>query len=416
MDEKKGHYIESEIGRLEKVLIHSPGKEIEAMTPERAEKVLYNDIIPLSVVSAEHRKLKAFLSLVSRVYEAGDLLREIVALPEYRREIVELISAPARLHREEELLSLSEEDFLSVLVCGLKSRRNTLEAFLSHKEFDLNPLPNLYFTRDSAMIYLDRVISGSMAARVRRREALLMREIFSRSGEFPRASFLFDGALNEEPEISLEGGDFLVFSRNILIIGVSERTSPKAVDLIAERIVGAIQEPIHIFAVILPKKRATIHLDMIFTLIDRELALVYEPYILGHEKVPVVRMDVFPDGSRKLSSVPDLFHGLSSLGFDLAPVLCGGSDPLSQQREQWISGANVFALAPGKIIGYDCNEATFEALSRAGFTVRGADTFIEGRESVEELKRLVVGIAGIELARGGGGIRCMTMPLKREPL
>jgi len=177
-----------------------------------------------------------------------------------------------------------------------------------------------------------------------------------------------------------------------------------------------IQEPLHIFAVILPKRRATIHLDMIFTLIDRELALVYEPCILGHERVPVVRMDVFPDGSRRLSSVPDLFHGLSSLGFELAPVLCGGSDPLSQQREQWISGANVFAFAPGKIIGYDCNEATFEALSRAGFTVRGADTFIEGRESVEDHKRLVVGIAGIELARGGGGIRCMTMPLKREPL
>jgi arginine deiminase len=265
------------------------------------------------------------------------------------------------------------------------------------------------------MIYLDRVISGSMAARVRRREALLMREIFSRSGEFPRASFLFDGALNEEPEISLEGGDFLVFSRNILIIGVSERTSPKAVDLIAERIVGAIQEPIHIFAVILPKEGDDPSRHDLYP--HRSgLALVYEPYILGHEKVPVVRMDVFPDGSRKLSSVPDLFHGLSSLGFDLAPVLCGGSDPLSQQREQWISGANVFAFAPGKIIGYDCNEATFEALSRAGFTVRGADTFIEGRESVDDHERLVVGIAGIELARGGGGIRCMTMPLKREPL
>jgi len=409
-------YIDSEIGRLTKVLIHSPGKEIEVMTPERAEKVLYNDIIPLSVVSAEHRKLKAFLSRISTVYEVTDLLREVIGNTESRREMIELISAPVKLHRDEELMALSEEEFLSVLVCGLKAKKDTLAAYLSHREFDLNPLPNLYFTRDSAMVYLDRVITGSMAARVRRRESILMSEIFRHSQKVAPPQFLFDGAVNEDPEITIEGGDFLVFSKDVLIIGVSERTTAKAVDLIAEKIVREIDAPVHIFALILPKKRATIHLDMIFTLIDRNLALVYEPCILGHEKVPVVRMDIFPDGRRNISSVPDIFHGLASLGYELQPVFCGGDDPLSQQREQWISGANVFAFAPGKILGYDCNEATFDALSRAGFAIRSADTFIEGKESVNAYTRLVVGIPGIELARGGGGIRCMTMPLKREPL
>jgi arginine deiminase len=87
---------------------------------------------------------------------------------------------------------------------------------------------------------------------------------------------------------------------------------------------------------------------MIFTLIDRDMALVYEPCILGREKVPVVRMDVFPDGRKNISSVPDIFYGLASLGYELQPVFCGGDDPLSQQREQWISGANVFAFAPGR--------------------------------------------------------------------
>ena len=416
-NEKILPYIDSEIGKLEEVIIHSPGEEIEVMTPQTAEKLLYNDILPLSVVEKEHNVLKNFLKIVSNVVEIKDVLLRAAENTEAKKEIISSIEGgkdlPVRL---KELEDLGSEEFCRILIEGLKNRKTTLSAFLSEEEFDYFPLPNLYFTRDSAMVFRDTAIAGTMAYKVRKSESLLMKTIFKRHYNLPDNKILFYNNESFENNISLEGGDFIVFNRNTLIIGISERTSPDAVDLLMDRFLEKLDEDLTVYCVLLPKKRATIHLDMVFNVINRNEVLVYEPYICGVNKLRFIKISSGRSGSRKIEEIDSLLGDLEKSGFRMKPVFCGGSDPIRQQREQWMSGNNFFSFEPGKIIGYDCNAATLSALDKAGYSVKSAEVFINGRENVSDYSRLAVTIPGTELARGGGGVRCMTMPVRREKL
>ena len=155
---------------------------------------------------------------------------------------------------------------------------------------------------------------------------------------------------------------------------------------------------------------------MVFTAVDRDAALVYAPIVTGRGRSRVVRIDAGADGSLRFGEEDGLLQGLWGAGLDLEPLSCGGADPLFQDREQWWSGANSFAFAPGKIIMYSCNAKSLDILAAAGFAVRDARDFIEGGERVEDFGRLAVRFDGIELSRGGGGARCMTMPVEREDL
>ncbi len=408
-------YIDSEIGDLEEVIIHTPGPEIEVITPLTAEKLLYNDILPLSVVRKEYTILREFLSLVAKTVEVKDVLLKVLDDRDARIELIGSISGSEALEgRKEELLEMSSEGLCRVLISGLKSRKDTLTTFLSDEEFDYFPLPNLYFTRDSAMVYRDRFITGSMAYSVREPEALLMRQVFKKHYRLPEEKHLFDGTGEIPCNITIEGGDFLVFSSNILIIGLSERTTPQAVDIITDRLRAVIDSPFRVYCVILPRKRETIHLDMVFNIINRNEVLVYEPYITGDEQLKFVRIDVSPSGSKMIRIVKSLIEDLRECGFPIETICCGGSDQRLRQREQWLSGNNFFAFSPGKIIGYDCNEATLRALDDAGYSVLPAELFISGREKTSDYRKLAVTIPGTDLARGGGGVRCMTLPVRRK--
>jgi len=407
-------YIDSEIGKLKSVIVHSPGQEIEVMTPKTAELVLYNDIVPYEAVAEEHRILKDLLSCICTTYEFTALLRKVLEKDELRKKCIrEIVRVFSIEHREKDLAAMEPEKLLRVLIYGLPEKKETLTSFLSDREFDINPLPNLYFTRDSGMVFRDTAVIGSMAHDVRRLEALLARYILQYHPDFTCQNFLYDGSQEKSPGITLEGGDFLVLNSHVLLLGISERTTSRAVDCIAGRLAARFREEITIFCVILPRERATIHLDMIFTLLDKNQALVYEPYILSTAPLRVIRMDVSPKG-RTLKQERDLLTGLSGAGIDIEPVLCGGGDKKRQQREQWLSGTNFLSIAPGKIIGYECNTSTFEALDKAGYAVRKAKDFISGSEDLDAFEKCAVSVPGIELARGGGGVRCMTMPVKRE--
>ncbi len=415
--------IESEIGNLQKVIIHSPGREIQDMTPEMAEKLLYNDIIPLSVVSREHDNFKRILKRVSEVYEYVDLMNEVFSDDSTRNNFIDRLVRIADIKdRQSELKDMTPADLTGCLITGLPQKKNSLEKYLSKIVYDINPLPNFYFTRDAAMVFGSKVTTGCMANSVRQPEAEIAAAVFSSHPALENDGFLLAGheaSAERIPGFRIEGGDFIVLSGSHLVIGCSERTSASAIDAVARRAAASMGENVSfdgrivIFAVILPYERATIHLDMIFTLINRGEAMVYEPYICGCNRLKVVKYELIEGKEPVLTEVPDLLKALSSEGFDLRPVYCGNADPVQQQREQWLSGNNFFAIAPGKIIGYACNNYTMDALSGAGYDIKTDADFLTGGDSIDRYEKLVIGISGVELARGGGGARCMTLPVKR---
>jgi arginine deiminase len=410
-----GLNITSEIGALKRVIIHSPGPEVEAMTPKEAEADLYNDIIPLQAMRSEFDVLKAFLGRVAEVHDLKDLLAQVLADAGNRYEFLDVLAqlCPIR-SRMEELMGMGAPELSRVVIEGLPALPGSLPGVLSRRSFSLRPLPNAYFMRDSAAVVRDWAISSATAFDVRLVESIVTRFIFRRHPDFRAMGLLIDGPRERSRFITIEGGDVIVLSHNVLAVGVSERTTADSVERLALSAAQAFGEDITVFAVVLPRERACIHLDMVFTAVDRDAALVYAPIVTGRSRARVVRIDAGAGGSLRFGEEEGLLQGLWGAGIDLEPLSCGGDDPLFQEREQWWSGANSFAFAPGKIIMYSCNARTLEVLSAAGFAIRDARDFISGDERVEDFGRLAVRFEGIELARGGGGARCMTMPVERE--
>jgi arginine deiminase len=372
---------------------------------------LYNDILPMEVVRREHEKLRSFLSLVARVHEFRDLLTDAARTAEGHRALASLVSSESKNPRASERLSrLDPESLVTVAVEGASSEPDTLEAYLSGDLFALDPIPNLYFMRDVAMVVGRTVVPGCMAHRIRYRESRLA-EIAFRFAEPIAGSPIV--RLDQRGH-RLEGGDVLVIDERTLIIGVSDRTSAGGIDALVRRLLPHGDGTITVYAVLLPKTRATIHLDMVFTLIAPGVALVHEPVILGPDAVPTVRAHYDSRGAREFRRFDNLLRALDDGGIAVEPVICGGADRLRQQREQWLSGTNAFAFGPGTFLTYDCNDATLVSLEKAGFPVRPVDRFIERTENVESYDRLAVAMEGSNLARGGGGPRCMTLPLRRS--
>jgi len=409
--------ITSEIGKLEKVILHSPGFEVEEMTPKSAEQVLYNDILPLPVIAEDHLELEKILKKVTDVFEVKDLLTDVLENSDVKAEFIDTICNILGhvSNRKEEFLAYSAAKLADAIIIGIKEKKNTLEKFLSDNIFELPPLPNLYFMRDSAIVVGDKVITGSMANRVRIMEAIIMKFIYKYHKNFKSEGFIFDGTRESfDANVTIEGGDLLVLRDNVLAIGVSERTTPASIDIITKNITKSITETTYVFAVVLPKERATIHLDMIFTMVDKDRCVIHHPYVLGKNTLQVVKITVQPNGQKTYQPVPNLIEGLKTVGMHLNPIICGGPQSLYQEREQWLSGTNFFAFEPGKFIGYDCNTRTLEEISKAGYEVKTAKEILSGKANIEDYDKLVIGIHGAELARGGGGVRCMTMPAKRQ--
>ena len=412
-----GLNISSEIGSLKRVILHTPGPEIEAMTPKEAEQDLYNDIIPLEAVRKEYDSLKAFLSTVAKVYEVTDLLAQAIEPDGNKFDFLKTLATlcPIR-NRMDELMSMSAAQLARVAIEGLPALEKSLSATLDPHAFVIRPLPNTYFMRDSAAVFRNYVLSGATAFDVRLIESIVTRFIFQHHPDFTTKGLLLNGPEERSRYITIEGGDFLVLGPNTLAIGVSERTTPDAVERVAVNAARRLGEPVTVFAVQIPRERATIHLDMVFTMIDRDAALVYAPVVMDPGRCQAVKILALPNGQATFSATEGILPALKTAGFDLEPVLCGNGHRLYQDREQWLSGANSFAFGPGKIVVYNCNSYTIEALSKAGFEYRKAEDFIQGKAKVEDFGRLVVGFDGIELARGGGGARCMTCPVEREDL
>ena len=192
---------------------------------------------------------------------------------------------------------------------------------------------------------------------------------------------------------------------------MSERTTAAGIDALAEEVFRTT-EITDLVVVLLPAHRAAIHLDMIFTMLDQEVCCVFPPYFIGPTRLPVLRIRKGAAGVQEASS---LFRALEDLGLPLAPIPCGGERRTMQEREQWASGCNFFAVGPGQVLAYDRNEHTLQALQEEGGlkVVRG-DDFLSGEVELGSDEKFVIGFEGSELVRGGGGPRCMTMPILRD--
>ena len=408
-------HIESEIGCLRRVIIHSPGSEIEAMTPREAEHDLYNDIIPLSAVQQEYGKLRDFLKMVATTYEYVDLLKECLDDEQNKLQFLRGYSRITPVHHIiDELMALSSKELAESILTGITAPNDSLAYYLNPHGFIADPLPNAYFMRDSLAVVGSTIVSAAFAFDVRMAEAYISQYIFLHHPDFKNDGVLIDGPEERSRLLTVEGGDIHVLAPNVLVIGISQRTTAFAIDRIARRAAQNLKQPVTIFAVDLPKERATIHLDMVFTMIDHHTALAYKPVMLSQNRAQVYRLEANRRGEIRYAEEDSLFEGLKKVGIELEPVLCGNGHAVYQEREQWLSGANSFAFAPGKILMYSCNVHTLETLSAHGFAVVPAQDFLDGRAHPEAYERLAVAFDGIELARGGGGARCMTLPVERE--
>ena len=413
--------VTSEFGELEGVIVHTPGLEVEEMTPETAKRALYSDILNLAVAGKEYRQLKEVLSKVSRCFEVKDLLVEVLKDETIKKKLLEEICAmEGSLEVLQSINEIDAGELARQLIQGVPIKRDNLTRYLSQEHFSLAPLHNCLFTRDASMAFGNEVLIGKMANKVRDREALIMEVIFNHH-PLIAANTLNPHRANHLPiggNIKIEGGDFQVAREDVLVIGTGIRTSTDGIDFILEKIKAKKGKKHHVVVQELPEApESFIHLDMVFTFLDRDTCMVYEPLILKTNRYHTIHIQIENGKVSSISEEKNLPEAFKKLGMDLNPIKCGGSkDIWTQEREQWHSGANFFAIAPGQVIGYERNVNTVEELNNHGFEVITAEDFIAGKTELPKNKKCVVTIAGSELARGGGGARCMTMPFRRKPV
>jgi arginine deiminase len=303
-----------------------------------------------------------------------------------------------------------------ILIEGLPLQINTLTDFLRDEYYALMPLYNFYFTRDSAAIIGNDALVCKMANNVRMRESLIMEAIFGSNLFFhTRVMSAYDLSHNN-PLVKVEGGDVLVIRDDILLIGNGSRTSTQGIDLLVQEFCKTGSGKKHVIVQQLPESpESFIHLDMVFTMLDTHKAMVYKPLIMSSTPYQTVHMQIDDGKVTRISTASGILSLLRKLGIDLEPVICGGrADDWDQEREQWHSGANFLAIAPGKVLSYARNIHTLEELSKNGFEVVTADEVIHHPFDIDSATKYVITIEGSELPRGGGGPRCMTMPLCRE--
>ena len=422
MDANSRIYVDSEIGKLKKVIVHRPDEGIARITPKRAEELLFDDIVHLPNMQDEHdifvNVLRAFVGK-DNVLELGDLLTESCRNEESRYEIINKIVDFEELPYSfiPRLASLSPEQLADTLITGYLEPEDRIL-------FD--PIPNLIFTRDLAVTVKEHVIITKAAKEARFRENFLTRLIFSSHPVFKRLKA--DGKTinlnrvdkfppNKRGEtISIEGGDVMMFHKDYLLIGNSERTNNYAFEMLKNYLFekGIIK---NIVQVNIPAERTYMHIDTIFTQINHNHVVGYKPIVqdgLGSY------VDVHRHTGEELEypSIVDFLK--AEVNPKMEFIWAGRGETPYQEREQWTDGCNLVALKPGVAVTYDRNPITEKAFKDFGYKVVSAEKMLRdidnGKVDPEKVENTIITIPSNELSRARGGSHCMTCPIEREEL
>ncbi|MBQ7262777.1 MAG: arginine deiminase [Synergistaceae bacterium] len=399
----------SEIGKLKQVILHRPGNELRNIVPDLMVDFLFDEVPFLKGAVAEHDEFARILRANgAEIFYIEDMAAEALDDHAVRESFVDEFIAETRVKSPEELVRL--KDFLLGLpsaselvlqaMSGIRRSDFPKPSFSSLVDFVdtdypfvTDPMPNLYFTRDPFAMVGSGVSLNHMWSHVRGRETLFGKYIFEHHPRFRGTTVPM--YYDRDIPFHIEGGDQLVLSDKVLAIGLSQRTEPRAAEIFAEKVLAGEDGFETILAFKFPAKRAFMHLDTVFTMVDRDLFTIH-PEIEQHLQVIAVTRS--KSGLRFERQDDDLESILRRyLGVDQVQLLpCGKGDSIDAPSEQWSDGSNTFAIGPRELIVYDRNVVTNEALEEAGVKLHI--------------------MPSAELSRGRGGPRCMTMPLVREPL
>ncbi|MBI6091743.1 arginine deiminase [Clostridium perfringens] len=405
--------VTSEIGRLKTVLLHRPGEEIENLTPDLLDRLLFDDIPYLKVAREEHDAFAQTLReagvevlylevLAAEAIETSDEVKQ-----QFISEFIDEAGVESERLKEaliEYFNSFSDNKaMVDKMMAGV--RKEELKDY--HREslydqvndvypFVCDPMPNLYFTRDPFATIGHGITLNHMRTDTRNRETIFAKYIFRHHPRFKGKDIPF--WFNRDENTSLEGGDELILSKEILAVGISQRTDSASVEKLAKKLLYYKDTTFKtVLAFKIPVSRAFMHLDTVFTQVDYDKFTVH-PGIVGPLEVYAITKDPENDGHLIAVEECDTLENILKkyLKRDIELIKCGGGDEIIAAREQWNDGSNTLAIAPGEVVVYSRNYVTNEILEKEGIKLHV--------------------IPSSELSRGRGGPRCMSMPLIREDL
>lgn len=397
----------SEIGKLNKVFLHRPGPELEGLIPNNLQRLLFDDIPYVKVAQQEHDYFANILKENGvEVLYAIEELEKAISNEKIRKQFVDeylkeskIIDISLKNTLSNYLMEKDTKGMINNIMSGIRKKELCNKGISSLAEimqddnlFYVDPAPAEYFTRDPGACIGNGLSINVMSRRARRRESLFLKYIYSYNRDFKDDSSKL--WYEYENTNSIEGGDILVLSKNVVCIGCSERTSPEAIQKLAEKLLkwDNTFEKVLVFEI--PKCRAFMHLDTVFTMVDYDKFTIH-PEIEGPLNIYEIVMD--KSFNLKFNNVSDSLENVlkKELKLDSVELIrCGGGDELAAPREQWNDGSNTLAIAPGTVITYDRNYVTNELLDKRGVKV--------------------LTMPSSELSRGRGGPRCMSMPIHRD--
>ena len=409
MGGQKNVYVGSEIGKLRRVFLHKPGRELKRLTIDNKDELLFDEIPWVERAREDH---DAFADLLrsngAEVVYFQECLAKVVEDASVRSDLLdraldlETHDNNLKAALKKTIMEMSAPEVAETLIGGMTEKeasarigniRSLVLAAVGDYSFFIRPLPNLYFQRDPFFFVRNGVILSSMRFLARQREPLYAGTIFQHHPLFKDVKILFgENGKDSHPQV-IEGGDFLVLNDDCVAIGFSQRSTAGTIQAVGAKLASELGL-CKVLAFDIPKLRAYMHLDTVFTMVDRDAFTIY-PGV--HKLMRAWELTYEPNGVlASITEYADIFDALKkNLGLDrIRCIETGGGDPIEAARDQWNDGTNTLAIAPGEVVTYECNMVSNRALRENGIIVHE--------------------INGSEMGKGRGGPRCMSMPLMRE--